>query len=61
MIEIAYAGSGVSDFVLQNKGEEQMTLFRHRDRVRKVSLHITCVKRYVSQIEIDQEAMRSED
>ena len=26
MIEMAYAGSGVSDLVLQNKGEEQMIL-----------------------------------
>lgn len=55
MIEIAYAGSGVSDLVLQNKGEEQI------ERVRKVSLHITCVKRHISEIEIDQEALRNED
>ncbi len=61
MREIAYAGSGVSDLVLQNKGEEQMTLFRPRDRVRKISLHIICVKRHISQIEIDQEALRNED
>ena len=59
MIEMAYAGSGISDLVLQNKGEEQMTLFR--PRVRKVSLHITSVKRHISQIEIDQEVLRSED